>query len=106
MPDIYWPQIKAILAPGLGCMANITVATDEGVFPADLGDYQTVKRLHKVIAAAINAWARDANGQWKGPPFEPTKDHPMPPGGPLPVKNVDTFLTWVNDGMPEAPAMV
>jgi hypothetical protein len=105
MPDVYWKHIKAILAPGRGCMANITIATDEGVFVADLGDYQSVKRLHKVIAAALNGWARQANGQWKVP-FEPLKDHPMPPSRPLPVKRVDTFLTWVDDGMPEAPTMV
>ena len=105
MPDVYWSQIKTILTPGLGCMSNFTIATDEGVFPADLGDYQTVKRLHKVIAAALNGWARDANGQWQVP-FKKTKDRAMPPSRPLPVENVDTFLVWVNDGMPEGPAMV
>jgi hypothetical protein len=105
VPDIYWNQIKTILAPGLGCMAGVAVATDEGVFPADLADYQTVKRLHRVIAAALNGWARDANGQWKNPLVR-TKDHSMPPGGPLPVEHVDTFLAWVKDGMPEGPAMV
>jgi hypothetical protein len=105
MPDIYWNQIRDILAPGRGCMANVTIATDEGVFRADLSNYQTVKRLHKVIAAALNGWVREPNGQWKKP-FEPAKDRPMPPRGPLPVEHVDSFLAWVKDGMPEAPTMV
>jgi hypothetical protein len=108
MPNIYWPQIQGILAPGVRCMANRTVATDEGVFLVDLTDYETVKRLHKVIAAAINGWARDDHGQWRighdGKPV-PTKGHPMPPGRPLSVENVNTFLIWVDDGMPEGPAI-
>jgi hypothetical protein len=105
MPDIYWSQIKAILVPGLGCMAGRTIATDEGVFEIDLGNYQSVKRLHKVIAVALNAWERDANGKWKVP-HRRTKDRAMPPSSPLPVEQVNTFLSWVNDGMPEGPAMV
>ena len=102
MPSVYWPEIQAILTPGLGCMANVVIATDEGVFNADFGDYESVKRLHKVIAAALNAWERDTGGQWKVPP-KSTKPNSMPPGAPLPVENVDKFLTWVAEGMPEAP---
>jgi hypothetical protein len=105
MPNIFWPEIKTILVPGLGCMRNVTVATDEGVFEVKLDELATVRRLHAVIAAAINAWERDGTGQWTVPP-QRTKDHPMPPGGPLPVANVDKFLTWVDDGMPEGPTMV
>ena len=105
MPDIYWNQIKAILVPGLGCMAGRTIATDEGVFEIDLSDYQSVKRLHTVIAAALDGWERDSNGQWKVP-HQKRKDRAMPPGNPLPVEHVDAFLTWVQDGMPENPTMV
>ena len=105
MPNIFWPEIKTILEPGLRCMKNVAVSTTEGVFEVDLGDLTTVRRLHAVIAAAINAWERDDAGQFKDPPVR-TKDHPMPPGGPLPVENVDKFLAWVKDGMPEGPAMV
>jgi hypothetical protein len=42
-------------------------------------DYQTVRRLHAVIAAALIAWERDAAGQWVQPP-KSTKVDPMPPG--------------------------
>ena len=104
MPNIYWNQIKTILEPGLGCMENFTIATDEGVFTANLDYYETVKRLHKVIAAALNGWARQADGQWKMP-IEQTKPNAMPPGNPLPVEDVDKFLTWVTDGMPESAAV-
>jgi hypothetical protein len=104
MPNIFWPEIKTILEPGLRCMKNVTVSTTEGVFEVDLDDLTTVRRLHAVIAAAINAWERDDTGQFKDPPVR-TKDHPMPPGGPLPAENVDKFLTWVQDGMPEGPAI-
>jgi hypothetical protein len=105
----YWEDIEAILAPGLGCMENIQIATDEGVFEVRLDDYDTVTRLHEVIAAAINAWERDPTGsQWafdpRGHPIQ-TKAHSMPPGFPLPIENVDTFLQWVADGMPRAPAV-
>jgi hypothetical protein len=58
MPGIYWNQIKTILTPGLGCMSGRTIATDDGVFEIDLSDYQSVKRLHEVIAAALNGWER------------------------------------------------
>jgi len=105
MPDIYWDQIKTILVPGLGCMGGRTIATDEGVFEIDLSDYQSVKRLHDVIGAALDGWERQENGQWKDPPKK-AKDRAMPPGNPLPVEDVDAFLTWVQDGMPEKPTMV
>jgi hypothetical protein len=107
--DVYWDDIKEILSPGVGCMARISVGTPEGVFPVVLDDYETVKRLHQVIAAALNAWKRDPTGtQWElGPNGRAirTKDHPMPPGGPLPIEDVDAFLQWVTDGMPESPAI-
>jgi hypothetical protein len=106
MPNIFWPEIKAILEPGLGCMKGVAVSTEEGVFEVDLGDLATVRRLHAVIAAALNGWERDNTGQWNGDPPPKTKGHPMPPGGPLPVENVDKFLAWVADGMPEGPTMV
>jgi hypothetical protein len=105
MPDIYWNQIKTILTPGLGCMSGRTIATDDGVFEIDLSDYQSVQRLHEVIAAALNGWERQENGQWTDPPKQ-TKDRAMPPGNPLRVEDVDAFLTWVQDGMPEKPTMV
>jgi hypothetical protein len=104
MPGIYWDRIKDILSPGRACMANVSVSTDQGVFLVDLTDYQTVKRLSAVIAGALNAWERDAHGQWVDPPAQ-TKRNAMPPRGPLAVEDVDTFLTWVNDGMPEGPAV-
>ena len=105
MADIFWPEIKTILTPGLTCMKNVQVSTNEGVFLVKLDDLATVRRLHAVIAAALNAWERDNTGQWTSPP-QPTKDHPMPPGGPLAVEDVDKFLAWVADGMPEGPTMV
>ncbi len=107
MAGIYWNDIKTILEPGVGCMSQQPVATDEGVFVVHLDDYDSVCRLHAVIMAALNAWERDDSGKaWKknseGRPI-PTKTHPMPPGDPLPIENVDTFITWVDDGMPENP---
>jgi hypothetical protein len=105
MADIFWPEIKTILTPGVGCMKNVAVSTDEGVFEVKLDDLATVRRLHAVIAAALNAWERDGAGQWKDP-RKKTKDHAMPPRAPLPVADVDKFLTWVADGMPEGPTMV
>lgn len=104
MPNIYWDQIKTILVPGLGCMGGRTIATDEGVFEIDLSDYQSVKRLHDVIAAVLDGWERDATGQWKVP-YQKRKDRAMPPYGPLRVEDVDAFLTCVQDGMPENPTM-
>jgi hypothetical protein len=101
MPGVYWPQISDLLAPGRRCMANVSVSTDEGVFLVDLTDYATVKRLAHVIAGALNGWERDAEGQWVDPPTR-TKRNAMPPGAPLAVEDVETFLTWVDDGMPES----
>jgi hypothetical protein len=106
MANVFWDDIRDILSPGVDCMANIVVSTPEGVFPVDLTDYQSVKRLHEVIGTALNAWERDAHGKWKrdanGRAIK-TKAHAMPPGGPLPVGNVDTLLAWIKDGMPETP---
>lgn len=107
MAGIYWHEIKDILAPGVTCMTQQEVSTDEGVFVVHLDDYERVKRLHAVIKAALNAWERDETGKkWKTNSeghHIPTKAWPMPPGGPLPIENVDKFIAWVEDGMAERP---
>jgi hypothetical protein len=104
VPGIYWEEIKGILTPGRRCMANVQISTDQGVFLGDLTDYQNVKRLGHVIAGALNAWERDATGQWIDPPAQ-TKRNAMPFGAPLAVAKVDKFLEWVADGMPETDAI-
>ncbi len=107
MADIYWDEIRGVLENGVNCMTQQVVSTDEGVFEVHLDDYENVKRLHAVIMAALNAWERDDTGaEWKlnsGGGHIHTKEHPMPPGGPLPIENVDKFIAWVEDGMPEEP---
>ena len=107
MAGIYWDEIKGILAPGVTCMTQQVVATDEGVFEVHLDDYVRVKRLHAVIMSALNPWERDETGEeWKLNPegdHISTKEHPMPPRGPLPIENVDKFIAWVEDDMPEEP---
>ena len=105
MAKIYWADIRTILAPGVNCMKNVVIATDEGSFQADLSDYESVKRLHAVIAEALNAWERESDGSWKVP-VEATKAHPMPPSRPRPFENVDKFLAWIKAGMPESAPMV
>ncbi len=109
MAGIYWNDIKTILQPGVTCMRQVTIGTEEGVFVARLDDYETVKRLHKVIRAALNAWRRNAAGDaWlrdSNGRGIPTKAHPMPPPprGPMAIEDVDAFIAWVDDGMPEEP---
>ncbi len=112
MAGIYWEDIKGILSLGVGCMSERTVSTDKGVFEVKLDDYESVKRLHAVIMAALNAWERDGN-DWKEEVVEdgkkkyfPTKVHHMPPSVPLPIADVDKFITWVADGTPENPPAI
>jgi hypothetical protein len=83
-------DIRPIFTRFVGCMANITIATDQGVFEVDLDDYERVKLLHAFILTAIRGWD----------PATPTA-HRMPPGGPLPADKINTFAQWIDDGMPE-----
>ena len=105
MANIYWSDIASILSGGVTCMSEVTVSTDTGVYVVQLDDYDTVRELHRVIGAAINAWERTESGDaWQtddnGNPIS-TKAHPMPPSGPLPIEDVNMFLAWVADGMPK-----
>jgi hypothetical protein len=87
-------DIAPIFAPFAGCMANITVGTDQGVFAVDLADYERVKLLHAFILTAIRGHD----------PATPS-GHPMPPGGPLPADSIRKFAQWIDDGMPETRAI-
>src|ERR1700728_2410929 len=89
-------DIAPIFEPYVDCMKNIDIATDQGVFTVDLGDYERVKRLHAFILTAIRGYD----------PATPT-GHPMPPGGtPLAADDIKTFAQWIDDGMPETRAIV
>lgn len=91
MPNIGFNEdIVPIFQPFASCMKNIDIATDQGVFTVELDDFATVKRLHAFILTAIRGHDPDT----------PTA-HPMPPGKPLPAKDIATFAQWIDDGMPE-----
>jgi hypothetical protein len=83
-------DIRPMFAPFARCMANINIATDEGVFTVDLGDYERVKLLHAFILIAIRGHD----------PATPS-GHPMPPGGPLPPEKIQLFAQWIDEGMAE-----
>jgi hypothetical protein len=105
MADPYWPEIQTILSVGAGCMNGMPLSNDEGVFPIQLDDYDSVVRFGALIATVLNGWERDGNGDWVDPPV-PTKAHAMPQGGPLPVDQVDRVVLWVENGMPKDPPAV
>ena len=91
MPNIGFNEdILPIFKPFAACMKNIDIGTDEGVFTVELDNFEIVKRLHEFILTAIRG-------------HDPTTAtaHPMPPGGPLPAKAIETFAQWIDDGMPE-----
>jgi hypothetical protein len=83
-------DIRPLFAPFAGCMANINVATNQGVFTVDLADYERVKLLHVQILTALRGWD----------PATATA-HRMPPRGPLPAEKIGMFAQWIDDGMPE-----
>jgi hypothetical protein len=83
-------DIRPIFAPFVRCMANINIATEEGVFTVDLGDFERVKLLHEFILTAIRGHD----------PATPSS-HPMPPGQPLAPEKIKLFAQWIDDGMPE-----
>jgi hypothetical protein len=83
-------DILPIFAPFARCMANIDIATDQGVFTVDLQDYERVKLLHEFILTAI-----------RGHDPATRSSHPMPPRGPLPPEEIQLFAQWIDDGMPE-----
>ena len=87
-------DIAPIFAPYVGCMSNITISTDQGVFEVDLDDYERVKLLHAAILTAIRGWD----------PATPTA-HRMPPRAPLPAEQIKMFAQWIDDGMPETRAI-
>lgn len=91
MADIYFdPDIKDMLSVGLECMGGINAATQNGVIPVRLDDYQTVRELAPRILARL----RGRNEQGQVVPV-------MPPGNPLPEEEVEKFATWMANGMPE-----
>ena len=83
-------DIRPIFKPFVNCMKNIDIGTEEGVFTVDLGDYQTVKKLHEFILTAI-----------RGHDPKTATANPMPPSGPLDGADIDKFAQWIDDGMPE-----
>lgn len=88
-------DIRPIFAPYAGCMAGITISTDQGVFPVLLDDYERVKFLHQEIQIAIHGYDEGAETA-----------HPMPPGGqPLPAEDIAKFDQWIEEGMPESQAI-
>jgi hypothetical protein len=91
MPNIGFNEdIRRIFQGSARCMANINIATDQGVFTVDLTSYQRVKLLHQYILIAIRGHD----------PATPSAN-PMPPGGPLPPASIEMFAQWIKDGMPE-----
>jgi hypothetical protein len=91
MPNIGFNEdIRPIFEDFADCMKNIDIATAEGIFTVDLGDFATVKQLNQFILTAIRGWD----------PATRT-GHPMPPSGPLPAADIQTFAQWIDDGMPE-----
>ena len=44
---------KRGLVASVGCMKNVALGTNEGVFEVRLDDLATVRRWHAVIAAAL-----------------------------------------------------
>jgi hypothetical protein len=83
-------DIRPLFTPFVGCMRNITIATPDGVFPVELDNFESVRRLHEFILIAIRGWD----------PATPSA-HRMPPGGPLPPASIQAFAQWITDGMPE-----
>jgi|GEM_PF-6508710 len=74
-------------------MLNIGIATPDGVFSLDLGDYESVKLLNERITIAIHG-------------YEPGREssHPMPPkrngvANPLPAEQLKAWDDWVAGGM-------
>ena len=83
-------DIQPLFEPFARCMKNITIGTEEGVFVVNLGDFETVKRLHEFILIAIRVHD----------PATATSN-PMPPDGPLEPEQIEMFAQWIKDGMPE-----
>ncbi|MDE1148161.1 MAG: hypothetical protein PW843_16295 [Azospirillaceae bacterium] len=110
---VYWPTVQAILARNPAwaqAMAKVPLSDDEGVDTLRLGEYASVKRFGKLVAAALDGWQRTPDGKnWQmqqisgQATFIRTAGHPMPPSAPLPIVDVDTIKAWVADGMLESP---
>ncbi|MDW3195513.1 MAG: hypothetical protein R8G66_24260 [Cytophagales bacterium] len=90
------PDIKNIFAPYVQPMLEVSIATDDGVFSLDLGNYESVKRLNQNIKIAIEGWGYNGG---------PRTAHPMPPGGPLPDESIAMYNDWLAAGMPETASV-
>ena len=88
MPKITFNKdVRPIFAPSVSCMKNVVVADEEGTENLDLSNYDTVKRFHQMIQAAIHGHETK------------TAAHAMPPGGLLGNADIETFDQWIVDGM-------
>jgi len=84
------PIFKNFRAP----MLKIGIATPDGIFSLDLGDYESVKMFNERITIAIHG-------------YEPGREssHPMPPESPdgtpnpLPDDQIKMWDAWVAGGM-------
>lgn len=90
------PDIKAIFAPFVQPMLQVSIATEQGVFSLDLSNYESVCRLSQRIKIAIEGYKPESKSA-----------HPMPPrksngdDNPLPDAQIDMYNQWLKDGMPE-----
>ncbi len=91
---VTFDDVKPIFARYVGCMKARVVSNDEGAFPCDLSDYETVKVLHKEILYAIDdAWEAGV----------PVRYQSMPPGNTqLPSTDIQIFKDWIEQGMQES----
>lgn len=76
----------------LKCMRHQTVSTEEGAFPCDLSDYETVKALSgKILWTIRDAWKDGKEASFQA----------MPKGkSQLTATDIKTFADWIDQGMP------
>ena len=86
----FYQDIEPIFRPFVGCMSRIQFASPDGVEPAQLGDYDFVKRFHNRILTRL----KGVNEFGQSIPV-------MPPDGPLPDADIARFEQWIAEGMVE-----
>lgn len=86
-------HILPLFRPYANAMRNIQVASEDGVEPAMLDDYDFVKRFHNRILARL----KGVNEFGQSVPV-------MPPSGKLPEAKIKLFEDWIAGGMLEGGA--
>jgi len=88
----FYQDIEPMFSRYVGCMSKVQVASEDGVEPAQLGDYDFVKRFHNRILVRLKGVNEFGQVVPRMPP---------PPAPAFADDKIALFEKWIAEGMAE-----